>query len=145
MARTVKHPNVFLLPAYYTLPREAVGTKGEFSNIPRNPRDALANPESLEKITSKRFLLFMDDMVANMVWPYIGRRGWIESYSGDSRHMPMPICSITGTTSCIHSLKGIWILRRLFQRTNPSNGVPWRNPVKYGRTVWSLRTGISHI
>ena len=84
MALTVKHPNVFLLPAYYTLPREAVGTKGEFSNIPRNPRDALANPESLEKITSKRFLLFMDDMVANMVWPYIGRRGWIESYSGDS-------------------------------------------------------------
>ena len=84
MAQTIKHPNVFLLPAYYTLPREAVGTKSEFSNIPRNPREALTNPESLEKITSKRFLLFMDDMVANMVWPFIGRRGWIEVYSGYS-------------------------------------------------------------
>ncbi len=84
VALTVRHPNVFLLPAYYTLPRRAVGTNGEFSNIPRNPREALTNPKSLEKITSKRFLLFMDDMVANMVWPFIGRRGWIEAYSGYS-------------------------------------------------------------
>jgi len=84
MAPSIKHPHIFLLPAYYTLPREAVGTKGEFSNIPRNPREALINPESFEKITSKRFLLFMDDMVANMVWPFIGRRGWIEVYSGYS-------------------------------------------------------------
>lgn len=84
MTHSIKHPHIFLLPAYYTLPREAVGTKGEFSNIPRNPRVALTDPESLEKITSKRFLLFMDDMVANMVWPFIGRRGWIEVYSGYS-------------------------------------------------------------
>lgn len=84
MAPNIRHPNVFLLPAYYTLPREAVGTKGEFSNIPRNPREVLTDPEILEKITSKRFLLFMDDMVANMVWPFIGRRGWIEVYSGYS-------------------------------------------------------------
>lgn len=84
VALNIRHPNVFLLPAYYTLPREAVGTKGEFSNIPRNPREVLTDPEILEKITSKRFLLFMDDMVANMVWPFIGRRGWIEVYSGYS-------------------------------------------------------------
>ena len=82
MVLNIRHPNVFLLPAYYTLPREAVGTKGEFSNIPRNPREVLTDPGILEKITSKRFLLFMDDMVANMVWPFIGRRGWIEVYSG---------------------------------------------------------------
>ena len=57
VALNIRHPNVFLLPAYYTLPREAVGTKGEFSNIPRNPREVLTDPEILEKITSKRFLL----------------------------------------------------------------------------------------
>lgn len=44
----------------------------------------MSDPATLERIYSKQFLKDMTEMTAYMVWKFLGRKGWMETYSGYS-------------------------------------------------------------
>ena len=72
-----------LLFLFYSFPPELVANS-EFRDLPRNPRSALRDPATLERIHSKQFLKDMTEMTAYIVWKFLSRKGWMETYSGYS-------------------------------------------------------------
>lgn len=71
------------IPFYYLVPKSVLKRCGaELCSIPRNPRFLFANRAMCDLIESDLFKLFVIDVTAYLVWPYMGFREYMEIYSG---------------------------------------------------------------
>lgn len=76
--------NAQYIPMYYYIPKRIMDLCGaEFGSLPRNPHQILHSKEACDLIESDLFFMYIIDVVAYMVWPYMGFTEYMEVYSGD--------------------------------------------------------------
>ena len=75
--------NAQYIPMYYYIPKRIMDLCGaEFGSLPRNPHQILHSKEACDLIESDLFFMYIIDVVAYMVWPYMGFSEYMEIYSG---------------------------------------------------------------
>lgn len=75
--------NAEYIPFYYIIPQRILEQCGGGLNaIPRNPQEILRDRAVCDLIESDLFTLFLYDVTAYLVWPYMGKKEYMEIYSG---------------------------------------------------------------